>query len=288
VFKEDSLLLSESGLRIAYRDYGAKEPGESVLLLLHGWQDNCASFYNLAPLLSIHYRVLALDFPGHGHSDWLGAGGQYHFVDWLVPLRQFLAELDVAEVILVGHSMGAGVAMLFAACFPQQTLALGMIEAFSPLPHSFEELPRRVNQQFESRQILAAKGPKFYKTLEEAVKVRLSVGLDVESAATEITKRGTILGPEGWKWRNDPRIKLTSLLGFTVPHIQHCLSLLKCPRILILGEKGADIIAQTEQLFRPQLAGMQTHFIAGGHHCHMEHPEHACQLLLDCFGSSAS
>lgn len=283
MFKEESLQLSESGLRIAYRDYGAKEAGEPVLLLLHGWQDNCASFYNLAPLLANHYHVIALDFPGHGHSDWLGAGGQYHFVDWLVPLRQFLDELNVSDVTLVGHSMGAGVAMLFAACFPLQTLGLGMIEAFSPLPHSAEELPRRVAQQYESRRTLAAKGAKFYRTFEEAVKVRMSVGLDVESAATEITKRGTIQGLDGWKWRNDPRIKLTSLLGFTAAHIQHCLNLLKCPRTLILGKQGADIIAQTEQLFRPQLRGIPTHSIAGGHHCHMEHPELVCQLLLECF-----
>src|SRR3546814_5071589 len=52
------------------------------LLALHGWLDNAGSFPRLAPLLATEYQVIALDLPGHGHSDHLAAGARYHYLHY--------------------------------------------------------------------------------------------------------------------------------------------------------------------------------------------------------------
>ena len=48
-----------------------KEP-ERIILCLHGWLDNCRSFYHLGPTLASslekNTKVITLDFPGHGRS----------------------------------------------------------------------------------------------------------------------------------------------------------------------------------------------------------------------------
>jgi pimeloyl-ACP methyl ester carboxylesterase len=53
------------GIRIYYDDRGEGEP---VLLCLPGWCNDHTIFTPLAERLSADYRVLALDWRGHGHS----------------------------------------------------------------------------------------------------------------------------------------------------------------------------------------------------------------------------
>ena len=45
-----------------------RREGAPRVLCLHGWLDNAASFVPLAPLLD-RLDVVALDLPGHGHSE---------------------------------------------------------------------------------------------------------------------------------------------------------------------------------------------------------------------------
>jgi pimeloyl-ACP methyl ester carboxylesterase len=86
--------------------FGEPNPGPPVLLL-HG----IASVNVIAAPLLTHLtdrRVIAVDWPGHGLSDEsvlpVGAGVRAHAVG---VIRSILDALDIAEVDIVGHSMGA-------------------------------------------------------------------------------------------------------------------------------------------------------------------------------------
>jgi pimeloyl-ACP methyl ester carboxylesterase len=65
---------------------------------LEAWAPQIATF-------SATHRVIAVDMPGHGDSERLPFGSRLEeFVGWF---GRFLDELDLAEVNVAGHSMGA-------------------------------------------------------------------------------------------------------------------------------------------------------------------------------------
>ena len=60
------------------------QSGQPVLCL-HGWLDNAASFVPLATHLT-EWPLLALEFPGHGHSSHRSGDAHYYFFDWVQDL----------------------------------------------------------------------------------------------------------------------------------------------------------------------------------------------------------
>jgi len=74
------------------------------LLLVHGWESRATQMFGLVPaLLDIGFEVVAVDMPGHGHSD----GEVSHakaFVETVLLTQKKLGKFDA----VIGHSMGAG------------------------------------------------------------------------------------------------------------------------------------------------------------------------------------
>lgn len=85
---------------VNYIDEGS---GEAVLLL-HGWGSNLKSFSFLIDLLKTKYRVLAFDYPGFGESEMLR--DSFSIDDYVDVTVDFLKEMNVEKVILIGHSYG--------------------------------------------------------------------------------------------------------------------------------------------------------------------------------------
>ncbi len=93
---------------------GLSAAPDTPLVLLHGGGANAHWWDHLAPRLADRRDVYALDFRGHGDSDhptrrFVGA--------FNADLESLLAWLDREDVILVGHSMGAAVALDHASRF---------------------------------------------------------------------------------------------------------------------------------------------------------------------------
>lgn len=89
-----------------------REGSDPPVLLLHGWGASAASFSGLLQLSRTRRRLVALDLPGFGESplgipSWTRAS-YAHLV------RQFLVSRDWAEVTVLGHSYGGGVALRLA------------------------------------------------------------------------------------------------------------------------------------------------------------------------------
>src|SRR5665213_2905546 len=74
------------------------------------------------------YRVLALDFPGHGFAS-KGVDFEYTTPSFARVLSDFVAKLDVGPVTLIGTSLGAHVADWYACEEPSQVSAAVLIGA---------------------------------------------------------------------------------------------------------------------------------------------------------------
>lgn len=100
---------------IHYHEMGHGNP----LILLHGSAPGSSGWVNfsgnIAPLAS-EFRVIALDVPGWGRSDPAPVGR----ADSVGALAEFMDALEIDRASLVGNSMGAMIAMSFAASHPDR------------------------------------------------------------------------------------------------------------------------------------------------------------------------
>jgi pimeloyl-ACP methyl ester carboxylesterase len=98
-----------------------------AVLLLHGIGDDSITWRDVMPDLTRDHLVIAPDLLGHGASD--KPRGDYSVGGFANGLRDLLSVLDVERVTLVGHSLGAGVAMQFAYQYPQLCERLILVSA---------------------------------------------------------------------------------------------------------------------------------------------------------------
>src|SRR5882757_5002842 len=83
-----------------------------VVVLLHGAGDSWHSYERVLPLLPASYRVYAVTLRGHGLSDHPDAG--YSRADFADDILEFIDQLKLEHVTLVGHSLGSFVAQKVA------------------------------------------------------------------------------------------------------------------------------------------------------------------------------
>ena len=116
------------GLKYHVRSWG--EVGAPKLFLVHGWQDQSASFQFLVDALKENWHVLAPDFRGSGLTQWAESGG-YWFSEFLADLNAvFETYQPEAPVNILAHSMGFNVASILAGVRPQRVRRLVNVECY--------------------------------------------------------------------------------------------------------------------------------------------------------------
>jgi pimeloyl-ACP methyl ester carboxylesterase len=110
------------GLKFHYTDWGGGGP---PLVMLHGLSGHARTWDHTAAALSERHRVLALDQRGHGDSDW---APQYGLAPMAQDVLGFLDALELAEVTLMGLSMGGLVSFVFAAAHPDRVTRMVIMD----------------------------------------------------------------------------------------------------------------------------------------------------------------
>ena len=127
-------------VRLAFRVWHAMpapgtRPGGAAatppVVLLHALGEDSSDWERVAPELTPSWRVYAPDLRGHGASEW---SGPYTVEQLTADLAAFLDALGLRRVALVGHSMGAAPAYLFAARYPERVTRLVLEEPVPPFP----------------------------------------------------------------------------------------------------------------------------------------------------------
>ncbi len=105
-------------VKINYKQYGK---GEEVVLL-HGWGQNIEMMKPLGDHLADHYHVTIIDLPGFGLSkEPVYAFTIYEYTD---VVHELLEELKIDNPIMIGHSFGGRISIVYASKYKVNKLVL--------------------------------------------------------------------------------------------------------------------------------------------------------------------
>ncbi|HEY2373880.1 MAG TPA: alpha/beta hydrolase [Gaiellaceae bacterium] len=114
--------VSVDGTRVAYRRWGSSG---SPIVLVGGFVEPSWVWSKVGPLLGRNHRVVALDLPPFGYTL---RRGRYTLARWVELVRDTSARLDLVRPLVVGHSLGAAVAVDDALEHPQGVSGIVLLD----------------------------------------------------------------------------------------------------------------------------------------------------------------
>jgi pimeloyl-ACP methyl ester carboxylesterase len=223
-----------------------------VVVCAHGYSGNARDFDYLASRLAGDYRVIAIDFPGRGNSEWPASPLEYNFPQFVADARTLLARHSLKRVDWIGTSMGGLLGMMLAAqaSSPVRRLVMNDVGAFLPL-EALQAISRNVE------------APDSFSSLE-AVEAYLRQAraewgpiADEEWRAMAIHQsRPLAPGSRRYRLHYDPRIARVARPMPLSPGLffWHSWYRVRCPVLLLRGESSRvlpESVARTMVDIRP-------------------------------------
>lgn len=249
-------------------------PDGEPVLCLHGWLDNAASFHYLAPLLTENsrYRLIAIEFPGHGQSDHLHPAADYQFVSGISIIDSVIDILKLNKPKFLAHSMGAALSAIYAGVFPDKVDSIVSIDALGALVSTPESAVKQLRKALLQRKEKGNR-KRYFKDLKAAAKARAQVSELPVDILLPLIERGVTLCEEGYQWSSDSRLKHLSWVRMTEPQLEAIMRNITCPMQVIIAESGLfDEYPGIEQRFC-YLDNVERVDMEGGHHLHMQFAE---------------
>ncbi len=267
------------GLRISGLSWG--DSALPTIIALHGWLDNAASFWKLAPLLE-NYQVIAIDLPGHGLTDDRSPDATYQIWDDLPQLVKLIEDVSSLPIVLMGHSRGAIISLFLAAVLSEKVRSMVALDALIPDPQPEGNVTNQLKKFIKERQNLVNKKHTYLRNREDVIRRRCSVGLSLDAA--EILARRSLLHVQdkGYFWRFDQRLKGASAVKFSKDDLSDILGNIEIPVMLAIASDGyanssSELDAISQTLTRCEIVR-----IKGGHHFHMEESaQYLSQIIND-------
>ena len=110
LFGAPAMAASVDGLTIRSTVHG---DGKTIIFV-HGWTCDDSSWNGQVPAFLQDYRVVTLDLPGHGMSESPATAEDLSMAPFAAAVEAVRAALGAYTIVLVGHSLGAGVIRTYA------------------------------------------------------------------------------------------------------------------------------------------------------------------------------
>jgi pimeloyl-ACP methyl ester carboxylesterase len=292
--------LTLRGLRHRVTWWG--ERTSSPIVLLHGFMDCGATWQFLADCLPPSWSLAALDWRGFGHSD--RAPGGYWFPDYFADLEALLDALVPGErARVIGHSMGANVAQVYAGIRPQRLEWLVNLEGLGLAPLSPQQAPARLAQWLDElgqhvqerryRSVselafyLRARNPRLSRERADfiarawtrPVRVAGKQGSEADPSAAEV------------ELLFDPRHRHVNPILYRREEARACWAAVEAPVLLVTGDASdpaSRIGACTEEM-RDDIRHLRSVVIGGvGHMMHHENPAAVARHIVEFEGAHAT
>lgn len=251
--------------------HSAGRPDQPPLLFLHGFMGRGEDWTSIAASCTSRFYSLMPDLPGHGQNIDLPLTQPLDFADLAIVLQQFIAQLKLGPVNLVGYSMGGRLALYFAVKFPRHVKAL-LLEGASP--GIVEETARHQRATLDDQratQLLVGGGDVFVENWYEMDLFR------------SLKKQPTLLeAVKAQRKHNDPHWMakiIRELSPGRQPSLWDKLEMLPMPITVVAGALDAQYAALAQRMAAKIPQARVEIVPETGHNVHLEKPEEFVELL---------
>jgi pimeloyl-[acyl-carrier protein] methyl ester esterase len=249
------------------------EPGARDLVLLHGWSLNLRVWDPLVKALAPHYRMITVDLPGHGGSDWDPKAASPAAQAWRV--HETLAPLT-ERYCLLGWSLGGQIALDLALALPAHIEALALI---ATTPRFLASSNWRCGT---ARAQLARLIHDLYADSERAVSdflVLAARGSAPRTAANVLDRLRRALKSDGWA---HPAALASGLARLRDTDLRSGLSRVDVPALVIAGQRDRIVRAAASRALARRLPDARYVEIKGAAHApFLSHPGRVARHLRE-------
>ena len=250
-FKHGSIMAN--GIKIQYYRTGGDKP---AVVFLHGITEYGLAWTRFPSFIEPSYDVVLMDLRGHGLSDKPESG--YRAEQMAEDVYWLIKNLNLIQPVIIGHSIGAGIATAFAAIYPDMVRGLVLEDPpWTDKTQSAEEKSTIANKYLAllaelkacSSSEIIEKARQIYPLWDEVEYLQWSKGIQMVS-------------PNSAQWILEEQTSY-----------QEWVSQIKIPGLLLTAEieQAALInqdVAEKAQALWKNLA--VEHFPSTGHHIHRE------------------
>jgi len=276
-----SKFVTLNGLKLHYLDWGG-DRAKGTIVLVHGGSANVHWWDLTAPLLTTEGQVLALDFRGHGHSQW-AVPPHYGPAGYIEDVESFLGFIG-SPVVLVAHSMGGAVAMWVAARHPELLEGLVVVDSRGGPPPFWRKLQWRWRHRAKARP-----RPELSSAQDIIRRFRLHPeGTYLSNQAlAELGLKSAMQLPNGkWAFCFDPQTRgWRKSSQVRLPSVRR----IKAPTLILRGAQSALLSPWRARWLQRKIRGSALKEIPRAyHHVPLDNPDGTATAILDFIGSLRS
>ncbi len=278
-------IADSQGLALHCLEWG--EPVGEPIVLVHGFLDQAHSWKFFVDELLNKSRqplwIIAPDCRGHGDSGWVGAGGYYHFPDYVYDLDCIVAATGIPRFNLIGHSMGGTIAFLYAGTFPERLSKLVLIEGVGPPGMDFTDAPPRMAGWIGE---LYARGRSHFREYTSvaagANQLQQTNPRLRKEFASELARAGMKQNEKGkWVWKFDPLHRTASPQPFYTAQALEFFRRIACPVLIVDGKESRQTRRTDKQQRYDAIQDRRLVTIgSAGHMVHQDNPGQLAEVVV--------
>lgn len=262
------------GRAMSFLKWGA---GDSRLVLVHGGSQNAHTWDTVA--LGLDESLIAVDLPGHGHSDWRDDAA-YSPASMAADLADLIAMHAPAAEVVVGMSLGGLTSLALAGHAPHLVRKLVLVDI---TPGVTGAKAKAVLDFVNGPQAFASFDDLLQRTIEH------NPTRTVSSLRRGILHNAKQLDDGSWQWRYDRRSHVRESQGGSDPVASDALSALwdivagiGCPLTLVRGSLSPVVDdADVAELLRRRPDAAVVVVEGAGHSVQGDRPVELTSLLRD-------
>ena len=279
-------IINVRGLSYCIRHWGS--PDAPKLFFLHGWMDSSPTFQFVVNALKKSWHIIAPDWRGYGASEWLSR--PYWFHDYYADLDYLLEHFSQEKPArIVGHSMGANIASMYAGVRPERIAQLVMLDFLGLMPSNNAEAPTLMGSWLEAIQ----NQPKSrtypdYESLTNRLMVanpRLN-----ETKASFLSRTVSRIRPDGQiEMACDPWHKIPSPVPYRVEDSKAIWRKIEAPVLMLVADNGFihQRFSNDTDEYRSRIESFSNvHVVTisdSGHNVQHDQPEQVASALEEFF-----
>lgn len=261
---------------------------QTPIVLLHGFQDCGATWQFLVDCLPPEWSLVAPDWRGFGHSG--RAPGGYWFPDYFADLEALLDALAPdTRARIIGHSMGANIAQVYAGVRPERLAWLVNLEGFGLSGTSPQDAPARYARWLDELRQPLREGR--YRSVAQLAGILRSRNPRLKPERAEFVARAwtrpsqAASGASAVELLFDPRHRLVNPVLYHREEAQACWARIQAPVLLVRGDADdsrANRRRAAADDLRAHIRNLEVVTVPGaGHMVHHEEPEVLARHIIE-------